>query len=80
MIQRVKSGVIRVFSTMNDWIDCVFIVEEKDIKRAITVLEEAYDDFWEQDTMAYGDMLEDALNKAEIEYEAFYTDFYSRNV
>ena len=74
MVTEVKNGVIRVYSTMNTWMDCIFLVHETDVERAKKVLEKAWDEFWEQNNSPYGEWLETALYEAEIEYEAFYVN------
>ena len=70
----INSSVIRVYSTMNTWMDCIFLVSEKDKGEAICVLERAWNEFWEQSSEPYGDWLETALYEAGIEYDVFYTN------
>ena len=71
-----KAGiaVIRLFSTLNQWMDCVFLVMEEDKEYAIDVLDRVWNQFWEQNDEPYGDFLENALYEVGIEYEVFYTN------
>lgn len=71
-----KAGIaaIRLFSTLNQWMDCVFLVIEEDKEYAIDVLDRAWNQFWEQNDEPYGDFLENALYEVGIEYEVFYTN------
>lgn len=72
MITTVENGVIRVFDTLNSWIDCIFLVSETEVENTKQVLEKAWDEFWEQNDEPYGVFLERALYEAGIEYEVFY--------
>ena len=63
---------IRVNSALNEWMDCIFIVESEDADRAVEVLNEAADEFWDTNCACYGDFLEESLQKAGIEYDAYY--------
>jgi len=72
MVTEVKSGVIRVFSTLNSWMDCIFLVSETEVGHAKEILEIAWDEFWEQNDTSYGEWLEMAMYEAGIEYEVFY--------
>lgn len=40
-----KESVIRVQSQLNDWIDCVFVVNKDDEEKARDVLEKVWDSF-----------------------------------
>lgn len=71
MVEILKSGVVRVQSSLNPWMDCIFLVSNE--KRAKEVLQKAWDDFWEDgDCECYGDFLEEALTEANINFESFY--------
>lgn len=75
MVEVIKSEIIRVQSNTNDWIDCIFLVDEDEKERAVEVLEKAYDDFWnEGEGWCYGDFLEARLLKAGIAFDAYYAD------
>lgn len=63
---------VHVFSTMNEWMDCVFIVDNENADKAAEVLDSAFADWFDADTSeAYGDYLCRALYEAGIEHEMF---------
>ena len=41
-----KDSVIRVQSSMNEWMDCVFVVSKEDEEKAHEVLSKAWDRFF----------------------------------
>lgn len=50
-VKVLKESVIRVQSQLNDWIDCVFVVNKDDEEKARDVLEKVWDSFlgrWER--------------------------------
>ena len=73
-VRRRKDVALEVFSTTNEWMDCVFFVSEDEADRAAEVLEEAFGKWFDEGgSEAHGDWLEDAMTEAGIEYEVFYT-------
>lgn len=44
-VEILKESVIRVQSQLNDWIDCVFVVNKGDEEKARDVLEKVWDSF-----------------------------------
>lgn len=73
MVQvRNERSCIEVCSEMNEWIDCIFLVDKKDEQEAVKILEKAFDDFWDQEDVCYGDWLEGKMEEAGIEFEVFY--------
>jgi hypothetical protein len=44
-VEILKESVIRVQSQLNDWIDCVFVVNKDDEEKARDVLEKVWDSF-----------------------------------
>lgn len=46
MVEILKDSVIRVQSSMNEWMDCVFVVSKEDEEKAHEVLSKAWDSFW----------------------------------
>lgn len=44
-VEILKESVIRVQSQLNDWMDCVFVVNKNDEEKARDVLEKAWDSF-----------------------------------
>ena len=75
MVEEIKGGCIRVQSSMNEWMDCLFLVNEKDKEIAIEVLKKDWDAFWEDDTAeCYGEYLEAALKGAGIAFDSYYAD------
>ncbi|MBQ8133558.1 MAG: hypothetical protein IJ711_00080 [Lachnospiraceae bacterium] len=66
---------IHVFSTTNEWIDCVFIVKSENAEKAREILENAFDAWFETDTSEpYGDWLCRAMNVANLDYDVFYNE------
>ena len=43
MVEILKDSVIRVQSSMNEWMDCVFVVSKEDEEKAHEVLSKAWD-------------------------------------
>ena len=73
MVQIRNQSCIEVCSDMNEWMDCIFLVDRKDQVRAVKVLSEAFDEYWESNTAeCYGDWLESKMKRAGIGYEVFY--------
>ena len=63
---------IHVFSTMNEWMDFVFIVSKEDARNAAEVLDTSFGSWFDSDSFeACGDWLCQSLDAAEIEYEMF---------
>lgn len=79
MVEVMNGVAIRVYSAMNDWMDCVFVVNEDDVEEAKEILEMTWNAFWKQNNEPYGEMLEDAMYEAGIEYEVFYTNEAEEN-
>ena len=48
MVEEMKSSCIRVQSSTNKWMDCLFLVSEEEKEKAIEVLKKAWDAFWEE--------------------------------
>ena len=80
MVEILKDSVIRVQSSMNEWMDCVFVVNKDDEEKAREVLEKAWDSFWEDgdsfwedgDSWCYGNYLEAKMVEAGIAFDAYY--------
>lgn len=73
MVQvRNEKSCIEVCSEMNEWIDCIFLVDKKDEQETVKVLEKAFDDFWDQEDVCYGDWLKEKMEEAGIEFEMFF--------
>lgn len=75
MVEEMKGGCIRVQSSTNEWMDCIFLVSEADKNRAIEVLKKAWEDFWEDgEGWCYGNYLESKMVEAGIAFDAYYAD------
>lgn len=75
MVEEMKGGCIRVQSSMNEWMDCIFLVSKEEKEKAIEVLKKAWDSFWEDDVDAcYGEYLEAALRGAGIAFDSYYAE------
>lgn len=74
-VKVLKESVIRVQSQLNDWIDCVFVVNKDDEEKARDVLEKVWDSFCEDgDGWCYDNYLEDKLMNASIVFDTYYAD------
>lgn len=74
-VKVLKESVIRVQSQLNDWIDCVFVVNKDDEEKARDALEKVWDSFWEDgDSWCYDNYLEDKLMNASIVFDTYYAD------
>ncbi len=74
-VRRRDDVAIQVFSTANEWIDCVFFVSKEDAERAEKVLEEWFEKWWDDEEAhesPYGEWLENAMDRAKIKYDVFY--------
>ena len=75
MVEEVKNGCIRVWSSTNEWIDCIFLVNQEGKEKAIEVLKKAWDAFWiESESWCYGDFLEAKMSEAGISFDVYYAD------
>lgn len=75
MIEELKDSVIRVQSELNDWMDCIFLVNEEEKEKAMGVLQKAFDSFWEDgDDWCYGDYLETKMVEAGISFDVYYAE------
>lgn len=75
-VKVLKESVIRVQSQLNDWIDCVFVVNKDDEEKARDVLEKVWDSFFleDGDGWCYDNYLEDKLMNASIVFDTYYAD------
>lgn len=75
MVEILKDSVIRVQSSMNEWMDCVFVVSKEDEEKAHEVLSKAWDSFLKDgDGWCYGNYLEAKMVEAGIVFDAYYAD------
>lgn len=75
MVEILKDSVIRVQSSMNEWMDCVFVVSKEDEEKAHEVLSKAWDSFWEDgDGWCYGNYLEAKMVEAGITFDTCNAD------
>ena len=75
MVEEMKGGCIRVQSSTNEWMDCIFLVNQEDKEKAIEVLKKAWDAFWiESESWCYGDFLEAKMSEAGISFDVYYAD------
>lgn len=81
MVEILKDSVIRVQSSMNEWMDCVFVVSKEDEEKAHEVLSKAWDSFWKDgDGWCYGNYLEAKMVEAGIAFDAYYADTNEQEV
>lgn len=45
MVGLLNDRCIRVYSEMNEWMDCIFVISEEDAEKAEKVLQEAWDSY-----------------------------------
>lgn len=75
MVEALKSTVIRVQSSTNEWMDCIFLVSEEEKEKATEVLKKAWDAFWEGgEGWCYGNFLEAKMVEAGIAFDVYYAD------
>ena len=80
MIEEMKCACIRVRSCTNEWMDCIFLVDEKDKENAARVLQKAWDDLWEEgEDRCYGDFLGTRLTEAGIIFDVYYAEAEERD-
>ena len=75
MVEKMKCACIRVRGCTNEWMDCIFLVEEKDKEKAVRILEKAWDELWEEEEdRCYGDLLGTRLTEARIRFDVYYAE------
>ena len=75
MVEGMNCAFIRVRGCTNYWMDCIFLVEEKDKERAARVLQKAWEDLWEEgEDQCYGDFLGRRLTEAGIQFDMYYAE------
>ena len=73
MVEKMKCSCIRVRGCTNEWMDCIFLVDEKDKEKAARVLQKAWDDLWEEgEDRCGGDFLGRRLIEAGIPFDVYY--------
>ena len=67
---------INVCSNVNEWIDCMFIVDEPDVEKAKEIITQAYDEWWEDDEICntITDWICKALRENNIEFEVYFKE------
>lgn len=64
-----EQTVIRAFSELNQWIDCVVIVDTKDADKAVRAIQHGFDNFNDGITDAtYSEAIAEELKKRGIDY------------
>ena len=80
MVKEIKCACIRVCGCTNEWMNCIFLVEEKNKEKAVRLLEKAWDDLWEErEDQCYGDFLGRRLTEAGIQFDVYYAGTESRD-
>ena len=75
MVEKMKCACIRVCGCTNEWMDCIFLVEERDKEKAAVVLEKAWDDLWEEgEDQCYGDLLRARLTEVGLRFDVYYAE------
>ena len=75
MVEEMKCACIRVRSCTNEWMNCIFLVEEKDKDKTSEVLNQAWDDLWEEgEDRCYSDFLGARLTEAGIRFDVYYAE------
>ena len=81
MVEEMKCTCLRVRSSTNEWMDCIFLVEEKDKEMAVGKLNQAWDDLWEEgEVRCYGDFLGARLTEAGIRFDAEYIKQFHQKI
>lgn len=63
---------VRYYSWVNPWIDFIVLVQSSFEDRALEIVRNAMDEYWESDDMCYGDVVERWLLVSKIPYMIFY--------
>ena len=75
MVEEMKCACIRVGGCTNERINCIFLIDEKDKNQAIRILNQAWDDLWEEgEDCCYGDLLGTRLTEAGIQFDVYYAE------
>lgn len=72
-------AIVRHFSLTNPWIDFIVVVDPSVKDDARYVINKAMEEYWNSDDDCFGDLVEEALKKAEIEYDIVYHDTYDES-
>ena len=80
MVEEMDCVCIRVWSCTNEWIDCIFLIDAKDKNQAIRILNQAWDELWEEgEDQCYGDFLGRRLTEAGIQFDVYYAETEAGN-
>ena len=80
MVEEMNCACIRVRGCTNEWMDFIFLVDEKDKEKAVRILEKAWDELWEEEEdRCYGDLLGTRLTEAAIRFDVYYAETEERD-
>ncbi len=74
-VEILNQSVIRLYSPTNEWIDCIILVDAENEEKAKTIIENAYDEWWELSRGIYDpyeDYIIEALENAEIAFDIYH--------
>ena len=66
--------IIKLYSTLNDWIDYIFIIPDEESESAFSIIQSAYDDWNSIDTdTPVSDYIAEKLSASDIACEVYIT-------
>lgn len=65
---------LRWFSMLNEWMDCLILVQSGHQEAAAQAIYEGLERFWNEDCLCYGDCIEDALMERGVPFVINYLD------
>ena len=75
MVEEMNCACIRVRGCTNEWIDCIFLIDAKDKNQAIRILNQAWDELWEEgEDRCCGDFLGTRLTEADLRFDVYYAE------
>ena len=65
---------LRWFSMLNEWMDCLILVQNGQQEAAVQAICDGIERFWDEDCLCYGDCIEEALNERGVQFLINYLD------
>ena len=68
-------SAVHAASETNPWMDCFVLVEPKDIQQTARAVRKAYDEFWADGDICYGDTVKAEMDKLGCHYRLLLCDY-----
>ena len=68
---------LRWFSDLNEWMDCLILVQSEYQEAAIQAIRDGVERYWDDEFQCYGDSIEEALMERGVPFVINYLDEYA---